>query len=107
MTRVSNPIFTIASGASLSDLIDVKGTLAGLIFPAAMSSATLTIQSSYDGVVFNDIINDDGTAYTVTITSSKFVALNWQKLLGARNIRLKTVSTESGARTILGAVYHS
>ncbi len=106
MNRVDNPVFTVPISTSTSDLKDVRGTLAGLIFPSAMTSTALTFEVSVDGVTFVGLVNDDGTAYSVTVTASKYTALNYLKFLGARHIRLKTGSTELAARTIIGAVYH-
>lgn len=105
MIRVHPQLYTVANGATTSDLQDLRGTLAGLIFPATMTSSTVSFQVTYDGTNYFDVYTDAGALYSVTVTASAFVALEWRYFLGARHIRLKTASAEGAARSIYGMVY--
>jgi hypothetical protein len=107
MNRISNPVFTIPSGSSASNSHDLHGQLAGLYFPAAMTGTTVTFEASYDGTNFFGVVKDDGTAYSVTVTTNSYTALTWQYFLGLRYIRVKSGGTEGAARTIYGGIYQS
>lgn len=69
--------FTIASGASLSDAVDMKSCTPAriLINPTAISSsawtaANLTFRSSEDGVTYGKLTDAYGAEVTVTVDST-------------------------------------
>ncbi len=94
---------TIASGASLSDALDLGGTMVtGIIMPSAWTAANLTFQVSMNGGS-NDFQNlyDDSTEVTVTAAASRNIRLNGDLW---RNFRyLKIRSGTSGAAVNQGA----
>lgn len=61
----------IASGASLSAAVDIKGlSVAAALIPAAWTAANLTFQASMDGTTYGDVYKLDGTEYTATVGSA-------------------------------------
>lgn len=99
---------TIANGASLSGAVDLRpyGSPARLVIPAAWTTANITVQTSYDGVNFNDLYDSLGTEYTVTVGgASRSVMLPLADFIGVEWIKLRSGTTgtpvaQGAARTI-------
>lgn len=65
---------TIASGASLSDALDLIGyDLVGIEMPAAWTAAAITLQSSSDGVTYRNVYSASGTELSLTVDASRYV----------------------------------
>lgn len=70
-------IATIASGASLSDILNVwPCQVSAIVMPAAWTAASLSFQGSMDGVNFTDLVNDSGVEYELPILVSQSMQLN-------------------------------
>lgn len=68
---------TIASGASLSDVLSVYPVaISAIIMPAAWTAADLSFQGSYDGINFFDLYNDSGVEYYIPALVSQAIVLN-------------------------------
>ena len=87
---------TIANGASLSGAVDLRpyGTPARLVIPAAWTTANITIQTSYDGVNFNDFYDSVGSEYTITVGgASRSILLPLADFIGVEWIKLRSGTT--------------
>jgi hypothetical protein len=75
--RTSLPA-TIANGASLSNAVDLLGyDFVALEFPSAWTAASVTFQTSEDGVTFNDVYTYTNTEATMTgAAASRWVVLD-------------------------------
>jgi len=78
-------VATIASGASISDAVDMSAyainkdnyRLFGIVMPAAWTAANLTFQASFDGgTTWNDVMDATGTEYTVTAGTSRYIPVD-------------------------------
>jgi hypothetical protein len=67
---------TIGDGQSLStpSLIG-HGDLVGIDMPALWTAADLTFQGSFDGAVYQNVYNADGTEFTVKAGAARFISL--------------------------------
>ena len=96
---------TIANGATESGVIDLSGgKVAAIEFPAAFTGATVTLKAAdkQDGT-FKAVVNDTGTAYSITVTANSIVALDSVSLgiAAIRFIKLVSVSAEGAARSLV------
>lgn len=93
---------TVANGATNSSQIDLKDkTLLGLFMPAAFTGTTITfLTSQVLGGTDVTVTDGAGTDYSVTVAASKYVPVDPQKFLGVRFLKVKSGSTEGGARTV-------
>ncbi len=99
MATVSNPTYlpptvtaqaTIASGASLSDAVDLgQARLWAIQMPAAWTAAVLTFQASLDGVNYFNLFDNTNVEVTWTVAASQFqyelfpakwLAIRWLKI---------------------------
>lgn len=69
---------SIASGASLSDPIDIRDLMTLAVqTPAAIDgAAALTLQSSLDGETYGNVYDKDGVEVSVTTGASRVVVFN-------------------------------
>jgi hypothetical protein len=68
---------TIASGAALSGVVNVDGRrISGIIMPSAWTAAALTFQVSADGVVYNDLYDEAGAEYSITVAASRYIGVD-------------------------------
>jgi hypothetical protein len=82
---------TIANGASLSGAIDLgQSRAARIVMPAAWTAADLTVQTSYDGVTYNNLYNSDGTEYTIKAAASRSILLSLVDFIGIRFLKLRS-----------------
>ncbi len=67
---------TIASGASLSDALDLTGlTVVGLQMPSTWTAAAITLESSADNATFDDVYDSEGNELSLTADASRFIPL--------------------------------
>lgn len=93
--------FTIASGQTVSNAIDVREKiLVGLQFPT-MTGVALTFQASSDGVTYVAVLNPN-TPYT--IASDRYLVVPSADLAGVRYIKIVSGSAEGATRTITGII---
>lgn len=91
----------IANGAALSNAVNLAnvGRVVAIQMPAAWTAAGLSFSASADGSTYGpDIVNDAGTAATVTATADDYIALaqTQRDLVNAAKF-LKVRSGTSGA----------
>jgi len=89
-----NPV--IANGATASDGMRLSGdNLIGISFPAAMTSATMTVETSMDGVTWKALA---GVTLSVTANESYNIAVG--TVQGWPFVRLIAASAEGAERTL-------
>ncbi len=88
---------TIASGASLSDSVNLGGRApVALVMPDAWTTAVVTFQASLDGAIWREvqIVAEDGAtaaeALAVPVAASLFVPLDANPFAGARFLRVRS-----------------
>lgn len=87
---------TIASGATNSDGIRIAGgNIIGITFPAGFDGATMTVQTSIDGVTWNDL-----SGLTVSVVVDDSINIDIGTIQGWMFIRFVSASTESAERTL-------
>jgi hypothetical protein len=93
---------TIPSSGTTSDAktVPARKTLVGMELPAALTSTSMTFQASNDdGASWSNVYNE-GTAYSVTVAASRYIALNSAVFHGVALLRLVGGSSEAAARDI-------
>lgn len=92
---------TIASSGTTSTAISMTRNRVPLavLTPAALTGTTFTFQASVDGTNFYDLYNGS-SAYSVTVASSRYIALNPDVFQGVFYIRIVSGSAEGASRTI-------
>jgi len=92
---------TIANGGTTSTSLAMQGSRIPLaiITPAALTNTTLKFQGSVDDASYFNLY-DEGTEYSVAVSTSRFIALKRQVFDCVRYIKIYGGSTEGGARTI-------
>lgn len=75
--ELNDPIdVLISDGTSISASINLGGRKpVGVLVPASWTAADITFQSSVDGTNFYDVYDVDGAELTVTVASSRIVAI--------------------------------
>lgn len=97
-----HPTVTVANGANITPSVDIgAGVLCGIFFPAAMTSATFTVQASPDGVTFYPVY-DPSTGSTVSrpVVAGGFVPLDPSTFAGFRYLKINVASNEGALRTL-------
>ena len=109
MAVTKGPYWTIATGATTSDALDMGsspdpfGGLAGFITPASLTGTSFTFTVSLDDVTYYPVYNGN-TQLSITVTSSRAYGLtadNKALLCPWRFIKVVSGSAESGAKQIL------
>lgn len=97
MAPIYTKTVTIANGASLSDAADLKnGRLAGIVIPAAWTTANLTFQTSPDGVTYYDRYDNFGGEYGVVVGgASRSILVPVIDWLGVRFLKVRSGTTGS------------
>lgn len=88
---------TIASGSSLTDVINLGGNiLAGVHMPASWTAANLTLQAcdTADGT-FLDIYDEDGIELTLTAAASRAISVDSRNTLPWRFIKIRSGTAAS------------
>lgn len=94
---------TIANGQTDSAAIDLGGfTLCGILFPAAFTGTALSflVSSAIDGTFVPLKSTASGTTLSYTVGQATYAALDPKDFQGANFIKLKSGSTEGGARAL-------
>lgn len=87
---------TIASGASLSDALNLGGNiLLGFYMPASWTTAAVTFAASEDGVTYSPVVKD-GSELSVTAAAGQYIVLFPADFMGIRYLRLRS-GTSSAA----------
>jgi hypothetical protein len=86
----------IATGGSLSAAgQSVGNALVGIVMPAAWTTANLTFQVSQDGVTYQELYDNTGTAVTVTTAASYTHALAPAAWMGFNYIKVRSGTSGS------------
>lgn len=89
--QITSTTATIASGQSVSSNIDLGLSRLGRIaMPAAWDAANLTLQTSHDGVTFNNLHDKDGTEYTITAAAGRSILIPLADMLSMRYFRIRS-----------------
>lgn len=92
---------TIALNASTSSTHDLMTNgFVGFIIPSAFTGTAITFTGSADGTNFFALYNSDNSAFSITVSTSRYYCLNPADFLGMRYVRLVSNGTEAAARTI-------
>jgi hypothetical protein len=96
-------LIDISDNATTSSAAQCDGLLlSGIVFPSAMTGATITFDFSFDGTNFVDVVETDGTEVTYTVTAGDVVRVDPSGWAFASTGFLRVVSSNSEAadRTI-------
>lgn len=92
--QITSTTTTIASGQSVSGNIDLGLMRLGrIVMPTTASgwdAANLTLQTSHDGVTFNNLHDKDGAEYTITATSGRSILVPLADMLSVRYFRIRS-----------------
>ncbi len=94
----------IANGASESAALALNGmSLVGVFIPAAFTGTAISFEAAtaIDGTYVPVKSTTSGTALSYTVAVSTFCAIDPKDLLGVNFLKIKSGSTEGGARTIV------
>lgn len=94
---------TVPTGTTTSTTIDLAGYAFVAFLLPSMTGATATIHGSINDSSYAEIVDDAGTALSITLTDSKWVTLSSAlaaKLAPFRYIRLVSAGAEADTRTI-------
>ena len=94
---------TIANGQTTSGEIDTRGLqVIGIKFPASMTGATVAFhRSPTSGGTFEPVREvDNAGAFNLPVTSSSYIPLRAERLLGVQFLKIVSASAETGAKTI-------
>jgi hypothetical protein len=103
---VSIKTATIANGASLSGVVDLRNArLAGIVMPASWTAANLTFQTSPDGVAYNDRYDRFGVEYVVTAAAARSIQVPLDDFLSVRYLKVRSGTAgaavaQGGARDV-------
>lgn len=90
----------IASGASLSSVVDLTNVLlTGILMPAEWTSAAITFSASLDGSTYGDVYNADGDEYTISsanAVASRFITLDPRDFAGCRYLKVRSGTAAAG-----------
>jgi hypothetical protein len=82
---------TISSGGSLSAAIDLANQgLVRIVMPAGWDAAVITLQSSFDGVTYNNLYDQWGGEYTIQAAASRSIVLVPADFVAMRYIKLRS-----------------
>lgn len=110
MAATKGPAWTIASGATVSDALDMGaspdayGGLAGFVMPATFTGASVTFQVSADDTTYQALYNSSNSQVSITVSASRSYGL-LQDVRSAlqpwRYVKIVSASNEGGARSIV------
>jgi len=84
----------IEAGESLSDVVEVNGSLARLTMPAAWTSAQLTFQVSSDGETFNDLCDFHGDEIAINVREGAAVIVPEDIARGFTSLKLRSGTSD-------------
>ena len=97
---LSDSVTIASSGTTSTTLQMTKGRVPlAIVTPAALTGTSFTFQSSHDDSTYCDLYNGS-TLYSVTVGTSRYVALNPDVMQGVQFIRVVSGSAEGATRTI-------
>lgn len=109
MAATKGPSWTIASGATISDALDMGaspdavGGLAGFVMPSTFTGASVTFQVSTDDNTYQALYDSSNSQVSITVVASRSYAFK-QDVRSCvqpwRYIKIVSASNEGGARTI-------
>lgn len=93
---------TIAISGTTSDTITVPSgkKLVGFITPGALDGSAFTFKGAVNADDTPINVYNGGTAYSVNVGTSRYVAVDPNVFLGLSYIKIVSGSTETAARTI-------
>lgn len=93
---------TIASGQQDSAAVNlVGGTLCGVYLPAAFTGASLTFKASTAvGGTYKEVLNEDGTPYTVTVSADGYSPVDPSVFAGVLFLKVRSASAEGAGRSL-------
>ena len=93
---------TIANGATTSDAASLTSgsTPVAIITPSSLTGTAFTLQASIDGATYYPVYDITGSAYSVPVGTSRYIALPPGDLAGVRYLKVVSGSTEAADRTI-------
>ena len=87
---------TIASGATNSDGIRIAGgNVVGITFPNGFDGATMTVQTSKDGVTWNDL-----SGVTISVVVDDSINIDIGTIQAWMFVRFVSASSETAERTL-------
>ena len=94
--NLQNYTALIAAGASLSAAVSIgAGLLVGILVPSGWTAASLTFQTSVDGVNWFDVYDDLSNELTVTVASTGgcYILFDPDEWLGVNMLRVRSGTT--------------
>lgn len=93
---------TAAAGATHTSNIDCRGfALVAVATPAALTSTTGALQTSLDGgLTWLPVYDREGSAITLALAASRYIALSPAEVAGLGLARLSLGTAEAAERTI-------
>lgn len=110
--QITTTTATIASGQSVSGNVDLGLMRLGrIVMPTVASgwnTANLTLQTSHDGVTFNDLHEKDGTEYAIVAAAGRSIIIPLADMLSVRYLRIRsgtsTAAVNQSAARVLALV---
>lgn len=105
-----NLLVTITNGTALSPAVPLgRGTLIGILIPAAWTAANITFQASADDASFADVYDASGAELTLTVGgAARYITLDQKLFMGFANLKIRSGTTgtpvNQGADRILTLV---
>lgn len=92
---------TIESSGTTSSAANVygKGNVVAVETPSALTGTSFTFEASTDGSTYVPLYNE-GTQYSVTVGTSRYVALDPAVFAGVKWVKVVSGSSEAASRTI-------
>jgi hypothetical protein len=92
---------TIANAGTVSTTLTLENGRIPLavVTPAALTGTTFTFKASSDNATFNQIYYES-TAYSLTVSTSRHIALNRLAFEGVRYLQIVSGSAEGASRSI-------
>jgi hypothetical protein len=92
---------TIASGQTTSGAIDLtdQEKLLAVTIPAEFTGTTITFTASVDGSTYLPVYYE-GTQYSVSVGTSRFIALDPRVFASANYVRIVSGSSEGAGRSV-------
>lgn len=92
---------TIANGAQDSSEYDaVLDRPVRISMPSAFTGANLTVWAPNSSGTYQQVYNDDGTAFTIPVAASREIKLNPADWIGIQKFKLRSDLAEGAERTI-------
>lgn len=92
---------TIAINTTTSTALDLSTNgFVGLIIPSAFTGTAITFTGSIDNSTFTALYNSDNSAFSITVSASRYYCLNPADFLGMRYVKIVSNASEAAARTI-------